>query len=70
MEDDTMSKLATEKIKKGIEDENVMSLTEMTFNKTKDENELMVTLFYLPCEYIIIYYYYHNHMLLLFYIIL
>ena len=45
-----MGKLAVDIHKRKVQDEDVVSLTDKTFPKTKDANELMVTLFFLPCK--------------------
>ncbi|XP_065056625.1 thioredoxin domain-containing protein 16-like [Rhopilema esculentum] len=48
MEDDSMGKLAVDIIKRKVNDENVTALKDKTFYPSKDANDLMVTLFYLP----------------------
>ena len=54
MEDDSMGKLAVDIVqKRKVPDEDVPTLTDQTFNLTRNSNELMVTLFYLPCKLIL-----------------
>lgn len=44
-----MGKLAVDIVAKKLTDDNVSRLTDKTFNATKEANDLMVTLFILPC---------------------
>ena len=46
-----MGKLAVDIIKRKVNDENVTALKDETFYTTKEANDLVVTLFYLPCEH-------------------
>ena len=50
LEDDSVGRLAVDIVKRNVQDEEVPSLTDKTFNSTKEANELMMTLFYLPCK--------------------
>ena len=51
LEDDSVGRLAVDIVQQKVQDEEVPALTDKTFNSTKEANELMMTLFYLPCKY-------------------
>ena len=46
-----MGRLAVDIVERKVQDELVTALTDKTFNSTRESNELMVSLFYLPCKY-------------------
>jgi len=48
LEDDSVGRLAVDIVQQKVQDEEVPALTDKTFNSTKEANELMMTLFYLP----------------------